>query len=37
MFMQLRDLDLMETVALGLLISAIILVSSFVIYWRTIG
>jgi len=35
--MQLRDLDMMETVALGLLISVIVLFTSFVIYARTVG
>ena len=35
--MQLKDLDMMEAVSLGLFISAIILVSSFVIYVRTVG
>lgn len=35
--MQLKDLDMMEAVSLGLVVGGIILVSSFIIYWRTIG
>jgi len=37
MFMQLRDLDMMEAVSLGLVVSGVILFTSFIIYWRTIG
>lgn len=35
--MQLKDLDMIEAVSLGLVISAVILFTSFIIYWRTIG
>lgn len=35
--MQLRNLDMMEAVSLGLFISAIILFTSFIIYARTVG
>ena len=35
--MQLRDLDMMEAVALGLGISAIIMFTFTVIYFRTVG
>lgn len=37
MIMQLRDLNLMEAVTLGLFVSAIVLFSSFIIYARTVG
>ena len=37
MFMQLRDLDMMETVSLGLVVSGIILFTTFIIYARTVG
>lgn len=35
--MQLRDLDMMEAVALGLFISFLIVFVSVVIYFRTVG